>query len=234
MKNYLIFFLLVISSFVSAQQPLSIFGTIRDCFDKRIAVPGCIVVNMRTQKGILANEDGSFTIMALTGDTIGFRTIGYEFRRVIIGDSLTINNNLIICLTKQSYQLNEVMIIPQRGLDSIAKDISKLGYDERKFILQGVDAIQSPVTYLYQLFSRNEKSKREVAFLLNEDARRHLLRELLNYYSSSGFINVSTKDYDEFIAYCALNEAQLKTLTQYELAVYIKKKYQIFQKHFKR
>jgi hypothetical protein len=229
-KLKLIFFILLLSySEVEAQQLINIKGKVTDAIDRRINIPGCIVVNMRTQKGILANEDGTFSLDVLSSDTLAFRTIGYELRFVTLKDSLIGSEfKLNIALRRLSYQLEEVTIIPHRTLDSISKDINKLGYNEAEYILQGVDALQSPVTYLYQMFSRNERSKREVAFMMNEDQRKKLIRELLEYYVKAGYLPIRDRDIESFIEYCSINEAQLKTLTQYEMAVYVKKKYENF------
>ena len=229
-KIKLMLFFLVLSYFeVEAQQLINIKGKVTDASDKRINIPGCIVVNMRTQKGLLANEDGTFSFDVLSSDTLAFRTIGYELRIVQLKDSLIYDSyQLKVALRRLSYQLEEVTIIPHRTLDSISKDFSKLGYNEGEFILQGVDALQSPITYLYQMFSRNERSKREVAFMINEDQRKKLMRELLEYYVKTGYLPIRNRDFDSFIEYCSINEAQLKTLTQYEMAVFIKRKLELY------
>jgi hypothetical protein len=227
-KN-LLFLLLIFSFEYAAAQVIRVNGKITDASDKRIGVPGCIVVNMRTQQGILSNEDGTFTATALYGDTLAFRTIGYEFRYVALKDSAIAGVvNLQVTLKRLTYKLDDVVVIPHRNLDSISNDIEKLGYDESDYMLQGVDAIQSPITYLYQVFSRKERSRREVAIMLNDDERKKLMRELLQYYVESGYLPIRDRDFDRFIEFCAINEAQLKTLTQYEMAVFIKRKYENF------
>lgn len=200
-----------------------------DVSDTRVPVSACIVVNMRTQQGMLADESGTFSMNVLPTDTLAFRNIGYELKFIRLKDSLiTPGFRLVVHLKKQTYLVREIMIIPQRGLDSISKDFQKLGYDEGKYMLQGIDALQSPITALYQAFSRRERSKREVAFMLNEDERKKLLRELLQYYQVAGYISLAPEKYDRFIDYCGINEAQLKTLTQYEMAVFIKRKLEYF------
>ncbi|MBL0098177.1 MAG: hypothetical protein IPP46_18030 [Bacteroidetes bacterium] len=88
-----------------------------------------------------------------------------------------------------------------------------------------MDAWQSPITALYQEFSRKERSKRRVAELMNEDRRRDLLREILANYSRAGLIEMKYNEYNAFIDYLGLSEFLMKSLTQYELAVYIKEKY---------
>ena len=214
---------------LSEAQTIQIKGQVLDDTDVRIPVSACIVVNMRTQQGMLADENGKFSINIYPTDTIAFRNIGYGLKFIRLKDSLiTPGFNLIVQLKKQSYLVREIVIIPQRGLDSISKDIQKLGYDEGKYMLQGIDALQSPITALYQLFSRRENSRREVAFMINEDERKKLLRELLHFYNTAGYIDLDADRYDRFINFCGINDAQLKTLTQYEMAVYIKRKLEIF------
>jgi hypothetical protein len=228
-KNLLFFLLLISVEFAAAQRTIRVNGKITDGSDKRIAIPGCIVVNMRTQQGILTNEDGTFTTTAFFNDTLAFRTIGYEFRYVTLKDSAPSDVlNLNVSLKRLTYKLDDIVIIPRRNLDSISQDIEKLGYDESDYMLEGVDALQSPITYLYQVFSRRERSRREVAIMLNEDERKKLMRELLRYYVESGYLPLRDRDFDPFIEFCAISEAQLKTLTQYEVAVFIKKKYENF------
>ena len=211
-------------------QQVTLHGRVFDAEDVRIPVPACIVVNMRTGQGLIADENGFFSINIYTTDTIGFRNIGYEFKVVRLKDSLITQGFLLkVFLKKQSYLVKEITIFPHRSLDIISKDAEKLGYDESKFLLKGLDAISSPITAIYQAFSRHERSKREVAFMLNEDERRKLLRELLTYYASAGYIEIREAEYDPFINYCAINDAQMKTLTQYEMAVYIKRKLELFR-----
>jgi hypothetical protein len=211
-------------------QIIQIQGKVVDQEDSRLAVSACIVVNMRTQQGFLADESGSFTMNIYKTDTLAFRNIGYELKFIYLKDSIIEPGyKMTVKLKKQAYQVKEVMIMPEKSLNKIGEDIEKLGYDESKYQLQGLDAIQSPVTAIYQAFSRKERSKREVAFMLNEDERKKLLRELLHYYEVAGFISLPSEKYDDFISYCHINDAQLKTLTQYEMAVFIKKKLELYK-----
>ena len=43
-----------------------------------------------------------------------------------------------------------------------------------------MDALSSPITFLYQMLSREERSKRLVAQLENRDRRQELLRSYLS------------------------------------------------------
>jgi hypothetical protein len=136
--------------------------------------------------------------------------------------------NLRITLRPWSIDLKPVAVLPQRTLKQIQDDIAKLGYNERDYRESGVDAFQSPITFLYQEFSKRERSKREVAQLQNEDRKRELLRELLQQYVDYGIINLSDDSFDDFIDFCAVPEDMLKGLSQYDFLVYVKKKYELY------
>jgi hypothetical protein len=91
-----------------------------------------------------------------------------------------------------------------------------------------VNAFESPITFLYQEFSRRERSKRLVAELRNEDAKRELLRELLHKYVEYEIINLGDESFDDFIDFCAVPDDVIKGLTQYDFLVYVKKKYELY------
>ena len=74
-------------------------------------------------------------------------------------------------------------VIAPRDLGDIVRDIQALGYEEKEMRTSGIDALTSPITYLYEQFNRMERSKREVARLENEDRRRELLKELMVKYT---------------------------------------------------
>ncbi|MBK6832565.1 MAG: hypothetical protein IPG92_18350 [Flavobacteriales bacterium] len=108
------------------------------------------------------------------------------------------------------------------------KEISKLGYREQDYRISNVDALQSPITFLYQEFSRRERSKRLAAQLRNEDRKRELLRELLKKYVEFEIINLSDDAFDDFIDFCAVPEEVIKGLSQYDFLMYVKKKYELY------
>ncbi len=125
-------------------------------------------------------------------------------------------------------QLKPVAVLPERTLKEIQADIDKLGYDEKDYRTAGVNALQSPITFLYQEFSRRERSKRMVAELRNEDAKRALLRELLYKYVEYDIINLSNDSFDDFIDFCAVPDEVIKGLSQYDFLMYVKKKYELY------
>ncbi|MCC7502913.1 MAG: hypothetical protein IT229_10315, partial [Flavobacteriales bacterium] len=94
--------------------------------------------------------------------------------------------------------------------------------------VSSVDAFQSPITFLYQEFSKRERSKRLVAELRNEDRKRDLLKELLHKYVEYDIINLSNESFDDFIDFCAVPDPVIKGLSQYEFLLYVQKKYELY------
>ena len=88
--------------------------------------------------------------------------------------------------------------------------------------------LQSPITALYQAFSKKEKAKRWIAEQEYKDNQRKVVKELLRLYVSYKIIDLNESEFDDFIAFLNLNSHFLKTATEMELIVFIKDKYEHF------
>jgi hypothetical protein len=222
-------FLLLIFPFIvtpAKAQEIEITGKAMDKYSPSLFLEQVMVINLRTQQGYFGNPDNTFSIRAEKNDTIIVTAYGYQAQKICFRDSsFQENYKIIVGLTKISASLQEITVMAPRDLNRIEEDIKKLGYNKREYRLTGVAAWQSPLTALYEEFSRRERSRRKVAELMNDDERRALLREVLANYSRSGLIKMQYHEYNAFIDYLGLNDFLLKSFTQYELAVFIKNKY---------
>lgn len=191
-----------------------------------LPVSQLMLINQRTQQGVFGNPDNSFHVIIQRKDTLIIYAAGYVSVKICFKDSsVTSDYHPQIKLTKQVIQLKEVSIFQKRDLNEIESDIKKLGYDPKKYKLNGITAWQSPITALYDAFSKKEQSKRKVAEMMNADDRRALLKDLLYNYYVSGLINLPTEQYDDFINYLNMTDRMMQTMSQYEMAVYIKARY---------
>jgi hypothetical protein len=223
---WMILFVFLFPFSTLAQQYITINGKAMDEDHPAFLLEQVMVINLRTQQGIFGNADNSFSISIEKNDTLVITALGYRSDKICFRDSVLKDfYTIIVPLKKISITLKEATIFIPRDLSRIEEDIKKLGYSSKDYRLSGVDAWQSPITALYQEFSRKERSKRRVAELMNEDRRRDLLREILANYSRAGLIEMKYNEYNAFIDYLGLSEFLMKSLTQYELAVYIKEKY---------
>jgi hypothetical protein len=213
----------------SQTEKIRVKGTVYDP-ENRGAIPNLMVVNKRTQQGFFGYNSGDFDLEALKTDTLIIAATGFATMQVCFRDSLPASvYTLRLALKKMQVNHAPVDIFTNRDLDEIQRDIEKLGYDKGDYMLEGVDAFESPITALYQAFSRRERNKREVAEMRNNDNRRALLKELFRKYVDNDIIQLDNNEFDEFIDFCGVSDEFLKSSTQYDFIMYIKKRFEVFR-----
>ncbi len=229
MRNWsLLALLCALSGSLAAQSQLLVKGTVSGG-DGEHTFYDLMVVNRRTRAGTFGNTDGGFSAWVQRDDTLLIGAGGYVTRTLPLGEFPDEElQRLKIVLRPWSIDLRPVAVLPERTLKDIQADIAALGYNERDYRETGIDAFHNPITFLYQEFSRRERSRRMVAQLENEDRKRELLKELLRQYADYDIINLSDDSFDDFIDFCNVPEEVLKGLSQYDFLVYIKKKYQLY------
>ena len=227
-QRILLLLLFIAPLLAHAQDPVTIHGRVITSTDQHTYYD-LMIVNKRTRSGTFGNADGSFTVQALRTDTLLIGSIGHRTGILCLADSVErAIYDVRIRLLPLQVQLAEVKILPERTLKEIQADIDKLGYKASDYKLTTVNALESPITALYQEFSRRERSKRLVAELENEDRKRAILQELLHKYVQYDIINLNPEAFDDFIEFCSVPDDVIKGLTQYEFLVYIKRKYELY------
>ena len=191
-------------------------------------VPASMAVNRNSGGGSFVETDGSFLVRACPGDTLVFGAIGYYSVEKVVDVSMK-TESLDIILRKLEVEVGVAEIFAPRTLNQILKDIETLGYDEKDYRVSSVNALQSPITFLYEQFSRVEKSKRLVAKLENTDKRRELLQELFAKYVDYDIIQLGPEEFKEFAEYCDPGDELLQEWTQYEFILYVKRQYSLFR-----
>lgn len=202
-------------------------GTVYDALSY-LSLPYSMVVNKTTAAGFFAGMQGEFSLSILKTDTIIVSARGYHTKKLCFRDSAEkAMYEIDIMMQKLSFDLPEIEVRPERKMEEIESDILQMKeYNKNDYMLSGFNAIQSPVTYFYQYYSRKERSKRKVAELEIEDAKREIIRELLRMYVKGNIINLEEREFDNFIDYCNVNIEFLKNSTQYEFIMFVKRKYQ--------
>ena len=185
-----------------------------------------MVVNQTTSQGLFGDPSGEFTIIIGRNDSLMVASTGFKTKKISFRDSVYRPiYDVLIRLEVLAYDLRQVEIFPKRDLEKIYKDIDKLGYQKKEYIVSGIDAFNSPITFLYQSFSRRERQKRLAAQLINEDKRRDLLKELLTQYVHADIIQLENGKFDEFIDFCNVSDSFMKNTSQYDFIMFIKKRY---------
>lgn len=203
-------------------------GELRDEMDQPI--PNAIIINRSTKKGAFGKPNGSFELKCQRGDTLAITSLGFQTRYVTYTDSTSKTEfRLKLYLDTRSYMLSEVEVFAPRDLEQIQEDILKLGYNEKDYMLSGINAAVSPITFLYQQFSRVERSKRQVAYMENEDRKRELLKELFRLYVDYEIIALDDEQFDDFITYLNVSDEFLIQSSQYDFLVYVKDRFRDYK-----
>ena len=95
-------------------------------------------------------------------------------------------------------------------------------------MVSGISAFESPITALYQAFSKKEKNKRWIAEQEYKDDQNRIVKELLALYVAYDIIELDTDEFDSFMSFLNINENFLKTASEMELVLFVKDKYEHF------
>lgn len=189
-----------------------------------------LIVNKTAGNGVFGAQDGSFEITADKMDTILVGALGYETQKICMADSAERPVYTVkVFLRNISINLRTVEVFPKRELETIQQDIRKLGYDDRDYMLTGIDAMSSPLTYLYQQVSRKERMKRRAYEIINSDKKRDLLKELFTKYVDYEIIDLQEDEFEDFINFMGVSDAQLIRMTQYEFILFTKQRFKVFR-----
>lgn len=220
---------------LQAQEKIRVKGKVTNQQGK--AIPGVMVLNQRTYSGFFASSSGDFTTEIQHNDTLSIGAFGMKSTLVSFKDSVyKPEYELEVILMPLRVDVGTAEVFAPRELKEIYRDIDRLGFEEKDYRTSGVDALSSPITFLYEQFSKRERSKRLAMELENADRRRELLKELFQKYVDYDIIELDNDDFDEFITFLNVSDEFLQSTTQYQFLLYVKdrfKEYKILKRRMK-
>jgi hypothetical protein len=213
----------------NSQTLVSLSGRSFDKESRNLPIGSLMIINKRTNSGTFADVEGKFTLNILQSDTLIFSAIGFRVKKVCLKDSIARKQYIIeVPLQKISYELKEVSVFADRSLNEIQKDIDRLG-KMNTYSVTGVNAIESPITALYERFSKIGKAKQKVSKWENEDLKRDILKDLFRVYIKFDVIELNDDQFDDFIRYLNLSDEFIQNATQFELVMAIKGRYESYK-----
>ncbi|MCX6197334.1 MAG: hypothetical protein NTY55_11935, partial [Flavobacteriia bacterium] len=133
--------------------------------------------------------------------------------------------HVIAYIEKIPQEIQEVIVRPLKTLSQIKEDRQALSMRETRLVT-GINILESPITALYQAFSKKEQNKRWIQEQKYKDDQRRIVKELLRLYVAFDIINMSEDDFDDFIQFLNMDDDFLKTSSEMELILFIKDKYE--------
>lgn len=199
-------------------------GSIRDTLQPQ-GFYNLMVVNRSSGRGVFGQPNGTFSVYASEGDTISLSVRGYIPVDVIVTPDSNCQHKNKYYIEGKAQEIAAVEVRPLKTLQEIKEERAELAMRETRTVT-GLEVMQSPITALYQAFSKKERSKRWVAEQVYKDDQRRIVKELLRNYVAYDIVDLSEEEFDEFISFLNLNDYFLKTASELELIHFIKDKYE--------
>lgn len=191
-----------------------------------------IVVNLTTNRGEFGKKDGTFEIAIHPRDDIrvsclGFKTITVSFRDSVYKPVY----HLEVQMKQLSIQFDKPVIIrPKPSYEDLREAQEKIGVNEYvPIVASPVDAFESPITAIYQMFSKKEQEKRKYVDLLNQKQLENALKDITRYHMESGLFDLEEDEVVTFIATCPLQEEFVKHASLYDVSVALQSCYERYK-----
>ena len=187
-----------------------------------------MIVNRRTGQGVFGQPNGTFSVYVNNGDSLSISVREYPLVKLVVKADSNCQFLKTIFIEPKPQEVREVVVRPLKSLEQIREEREALAMRETRMVT-GIEVLQSPITALYQAFSKKEQNKRWIAEQNYKDDQRRVVKELLRTYIAYDIIELDEEEFDNFIAFLNINEDFLKTATEMELITFIKDKYEHFR-----
>ena len=188
------------------------------------------IYNQRAGTNISPASNGFFDLHGYKTDTFLFICKNYSPVELCYKDSVTKwSYDITVYMRHIEVEMNMLVITPDKTYDEIQNEIDSLGVKNTD-TYKNVNAYQSPITALWEMYSKTERQKREIAILMNDDQRRATLKELLKLCVKTNLIDLSFYDFDAFIDFCGYTDEYLQQTSFYDLLSSIKQHYRYFRR----
>jgi tyrosyl-tRNA synthetase len=188
-----------------------------------------MVVNKTTGRGVFGQPNGHFSVYANSGDLIALSTKGYPVYQFVVKPDDNCQAKILAYVERLPQEVPDIIVRPLKTLEQIKEERENLALRETRTVT-GVSALQSPITFLYQAFSKKEQNKRWIAEQEFKDDQRRIVQELLRLYVAFDIIELTEAEFDAFITFLNIDEQFIKTASEMDLILFIKDKYDHFRR----
>jgi hypothetical protein len=227
MRLIFILYLLFICNMSFGQcEKVYVSGRVIDSLNPQ-AFYNIMIVDRSSGRGVFGQPDGTFSVYVSSGDKLSISTKGYPIYEFIAKPDSNCQCKVLAYIEKLPQEIKEVVIRPLKTLEQIKDERQALSLRETKTVT-GIEVLQSPITAIYQAFSKKEKNKAWIAEQTYKDDQRKVVKELLRVYVAYEIIALTEEEFDDFITFLNVDESFLKTASEMELVVFIKDKFEHF------
>lgn len=200
---FILLCLLSCSALLSQQRKYNISGVAYEG-DSTTVMPFVNLINARNGNGTVTDYNGRFSIIAEANDTLIFSYIGFARKKIPVAQvkNLTDSTKKPLKVVMQRIMVN---LAPATVIATKIKP-NEIDYMKRYIKqhaeLKGVNAIESPITALYQQFSRKGREQRKLQeifqrILVEEQVAKKFNPEILRQLTEDEYV-----DFERFRKYC--------------------------------
>ena len=213
--------LFIFKSFAQKGSAFRVYGIVLDKKSQE-PIPGVAVIIKSIGTGLSTDKNGFFMVGAQENDTLIFKILGFDQRKIPVRYFLNAEDTVKIKIDQEVRSLSEVTITDERFIPNVNTTVSpyKSIASESSF---------SPLTALYESFSKRHQSFKKVEALVQNDEREWYVMRRLTLKHLRTMIPIKESEYYDFIDYCHFSIKYIKTATEYELIVEVKRLYEDFK-----
>ncbi|WP_255474364.1 carboxypeptidase-like regulatory domain-containing protein [Pontibacter qinzhouensis] len=175
----------------SAQKSVRVSGTILQP-DKSTPIPGASVQRVGYTTGVVSDEKGTFLIDIDQQDTLLIRAIGYKSILYLPRNLPVSELRVSIVMQEDSVMLGEVEVTNRPSQEMIERAIRNMKRPDPNYVKNpsykppvdipppapaAAPSITSPISMLYEMFSKEGKQKAKLQQILTELEMERILKE---------------------------------------------------------
>ncbi len=209
-------------------QQVYVLGKIVDAQSGK-AIPSATVVNKNSRQITKTGENGNFLLRAAKGDSIKVSSVGYKMTGIVFDG---VKAEPIIFLKQDAIALREVVVRDKR-LELVKKQIdellqspeasTKLKWKDISNLVMMNPSGSTPgsigisIDGLYQLFSKEGKTRRKLEAMKQEDLKKLLVEYRYNTEYISYITKLKGQELKNFMKYCNLPDNFVLSANDYDL-----------------
>jgi hypothetical protein len=192
MGRFLCFFFWVIvltsSTGAQAQSNLKLSGTILNA-QTRQPLPGATIIKVSTRRGTVADAAGKFSLFVQAGDTLLVRSVGFKPLFYLVHPSAGSDMREDILLHEGSLELPEVKVVGGLDYEKVNRALRNMKkppapkvavkppapkpiFEDKPAAPPLAPTLESPISLLYDLLSKEGKDRRKLEARMEEEAAR--------------------------------------------------------------
>ena len=183
-----------------------------------------MVINKTVGRGVFGEPNGSFSVYVMPNDLIALSIKEYPIYEFFAIPDENCQCKVNAYIEQLPQEIEEVIVRPLKTLSQIKDERQALSMRETRLVT-GINMLESPITALYQAFSKKEQNKLWIQEQKYKDDQRRIVKELLRLYVAFDIINMTEEDFDSFIQFLNIDDDFLKTASEMELILFIKDKF---------